>query len=131
MSGRLSRARAMAALKLNAERQALSSEDQRKYRRAADGLSVDIRVCGLGPALAMLLAEKDEAPKLLFDDLAQWLLVGWPATIGQSIDGVPTRRPDQFKHLVEGDQPQYRLWRGEALEFAGWLKRLARAFLAE
>ncbi len=115
---------------MNKEARKLNTDGRRAYAGAADHLPADIRVCGLGPALAMLLAETGEGPKLLFDDLAEWLLVGWPRSLGQA-GSVGGDREVRFKYLVGGDQAHYRLWRGEALEFAGWLKRLARAFLRE
>jgi hypothetical protein len=133
MTERLSLRRARAALKASEPRRKpnLNHDEKRlskEYRQAAESLPADIHVCCLVPALAMLLAREKKGGDALFDDMAGWLFV----ECGMPVPGhSPTsaNRGQTLAKLTDVDQNLYLVLKTEALEYAGWLKRFAQAFI--
>jgi CRISPR-associated protein Cmr5 len=99
-----------------------------EYLSNANSLPASIVMNGLGQACAMLLAQaknqaaEEDAHRLLYDHLHNWLCVGKQAVY-----------PDQ-SNLVEAiiyhGQRQYTQAQVEALAYLEWLKKFAQAYLA-
>ena len=135
MVERLSLSRAKAALMATENLRTPNPNEEEKrrradYRRAAESLPADIHICCLGPALAMLLSNEKDGARQLFDDLVSWLFENWPyaETPSGRYDG---DRSAALNKLVNATQVQYLALKTEALEYSGWLKRFAEAFIGK
>jgi CRISPR type III-B/RAMP module-associated protein Cmr5 len=132
---RLSIKRARAALDASAEFRKQTASDpekkkRREYRQLAEGLPADIHVCCLVPALAMLLSKEKDGGKQLFDHMADWLFQQWEDSPLKNMHSPKTTdRAATLTTLTGVGQADYLALKNEALEYAGWLKRLAQAFI--
>jgi CRISPR type III-B/RAMP module-associated protein Cmr5 len=92
------------------------------YKRQAKGLPAMLLASGLAPTLAFLWS-KGGAHAELAAHISSWIL---RSVFGKDGDGSVERC---LRALAEADSAGYRRAEGEALEIAGWLKRLADAYL--
>ncbi len=114
------------------ERVKKSSLPKDKYLSYAEGLPAAILMNGLGQAAATLLSAskgKDGDPHLvLYKDLEDWLL-------NECKNSPYYRGNDKEKNLMkaitEGTKMDYQKAQVEALKWLEWLKKFARAYLAE
>jgi CRISPR type III-B/RAMP module-associated protein Cmr5 len=95
---------------------------QADYKRQAKGLPAMLLASGLAPTLAFL-SSKGDAHAELAGHISSWIL---HSVFGKDEDGSVERC---LHALAEADSAGYRRAEGEALEIAGWLKRLADAYL--
>lgn len=123
----LSQKRAAHALsrvnKVKGERDAQTGD---KYATHLQGVPATILYSGLGQAMAMLLSKGNEEVhrRIIFDDLEDWLCRSWqdrPQAFGdaQGLMGA----------ITTASEDDYLLAHAEALEYLGWLKKLATAYL--
>jgi CRISPR type III-B/RAMP module-associated protein Cmr5 len=93
--------------------------DAKEFRQEVQQLPSRIQACGLGQTLAFY-ASKGEGK--LHD------------RIGCSVAGFVSKTPrtiDYLEGLMKGDAASYRHQTREALAFAEWLKRYAKALISE
>jgi CRISPR-associated protein Cmr5 len=96
----------------------------REYKSYAESLPTMVVVNGLGQACATLLAQAkgdpDDAHRLLYDHLEDWLCVH---------NAAYDRKP-LIEAIIKGDQDQYVRAQFEALAYLTWLKKFAQAQLS-
>ena len=102
----------------------LKSEEQKEFISYASGLPAMIHMNGLGQAMAFCkLKGKDRKS---YGQLYQ-LVSDWLCQSGQPYDGQ--------QHVLEGitqcDMAHYQIAQAEALVLMSWVKKFAKAFLAE
>jgi CRISPR type III-B/RAMP module-associated protein Cmr5 len=90
-----------------------SVRDKSKYKAKVNGAPALIQSCGLGPALAFMMAKGDfgDYP----DHLAKWILK----------DATYSRAKDLMKEIMDSDSSRYREMTMEAFAITNWLKRFA------
>jgi CRISPR type III-B/RAMP module-associated protein Cmr5 len=101
-----------------------------KYLTAVRGLPAEIRLVGLGQALATLLSRgKSDGGagfKLLYDHVEDWMLLKNPHQVYPS----PTAAAPRLLHtIIAGDNTNYQLAVAEVDAYLAVLKRLAEIFL--
>ena len=106
----------------------LNAEGQKEFISYASGLPAMIHMNGLGQAMAFYKSKakaknKDiEAYKALYQLVSDWLC--------QS--GQPYQDKDNvLEGITQCDQAHYQLAQAEALVLMSWVKKFAKAFLAE
>ena len=102
----------------------LKPEEQKEFISYASGLPAMIHMNGLGQAMAFCkLKGKDRKS---YGQLYQ-LVSDWLCQSGQTYDGQ--------QHVLEGitqcDMAHYQIAQAEALVLMSWVKKFAKAFLAE
>lgn len=100
-----------------------------EYLTAVRGLPAEIRLVGLGQALATLLSRSDPKKaktgfRHLYDHVEDWLMV-------RAIYDRPKDKPALLHAIVDGDNGQYRRAVAEADAYLAVLKRLAEALLTQ
>ncbi len=102
----------------------LKADEQKEFISYASGLPAMIHMNGLGQAMAFcqLKAKDRDSYKQLYTLVSDWLC--------------QSRQPYQGKNnVLEGitqcDQARYQLAQAEALVLMSWVKKFAKAFLAE
>ena len=109
--------RAQEALK--AVRGRLNQPKAKEYRQEAQQLPSRIQACGLGQTLAFYASKRDEDPyHTLGETLARRL-------------GEAATTVDYLERIMAGDAATYRRETREALAFAEWLKRYAKALIPD
>lgn len=112
--------------------------DHAKYATAAEETPVMIRTLGLGQTVATLAAKKDGGADVLAATLATWLLQDCPYSPWRTknpADRVQLPQDDAARtarlldNIAVAEHGSYRIAQLEAVEYAGWLKRLAQAFV--
>lgn len=98
--------------------------DYGNYRAHARGLPATIVSSGLGHALAMELARAEKMPgrKLLFADVAAWLLEEWPLSPYHG-------HSDVLEAIAAGSEPHYVRAQVEVMALVRWLKLFAEAHM--
>lgn len=106
--------------------QAVSPKLQSDYQSYANSLPASIVMNGLGQACAMLLAQaggKQDAHRLLYDHLKDWLCLGEHAVYpGQA---------DLVEAVIGHGQRHYVRAQIEALAYLDWLKKFSQAYLTK
>jgi CRISPR-associated protein Cmr5 len=117
-------------------RHALERIDQLKgktpghYVSYVKALPATIIKNGLAQALAMeLAAQKDPGHRRLYQDCAQWLCSGWPASPIRRTAAAPANDGDFIRAIVNSDEDALVRLQIETLEYLFWLKKFAIAFL--
>jgi CRISPR-associated protein Cmr5 len=97
-----------------------------KYATHLQGVPATILYSGLGQALALLLAKGTEEKhrKDIYDDLQDWLCHTWEDRPQTFKDGQTL-----MKAITQSSEAEYLLAHVETLEYLGWLKKFATAFL--
>jgi CRISPR type III-B/RAMP module-associated protein Cmr5 len=101
-----------------------------EYLTAVRGLPADIRLVGLGQALAILLSRSDVEKKdkdgfrHLYDHVQSWLVAE------RKIYELQKEKPTLLDAIIAGDDSSYRRATAEADAYLAVLKRLAEALLA-
>ena len=96
-------------------------EIRAKYLTQVKSLPSLILGGGLGQAAAMLLADKEVAPHILYEHLSAWLVGKRRFYSGED--------DDLLGLITKGTRGAYLAAQEEALAFLVWLKRFADAFL--
>jgi CRISPR-associated protein Cmr5 len=98
------------------------------YLSYVEALPAAIHANGLGQAIAMELAAKDEGHKYLASDVSGWLCGSDEAAPYR--DFSPTMDPHALlSAIVENNESRYLWAQSEALALLVWLKKIARAML--
>ena len=97
----------------------------------ASGLPAMIHMNGLGQAMAFckLKSKERESYAQLYNLVSDWLCI-------ESSGTQPSKQPyhqynDVLTGITQSDMAQYQLAQAEALVFMSWVKKFAKAFLAE
>ncbi|MGR8932073.1 MAG: type III-B CRISPR module-associated protein Cmr5 [Gammaproteobacteria bacterium] len=104
--------------------QKLDKEGLKEFRSYASGLPAMIHMNGLGQALAFcrLKGAERKSYMMLYQMLSDWLCAKNNPYAGKQ---------DALDGIVESDMAHYQLAQAEALQFLSWVKKFAKAFLAE
>lgn len=125
MSRTLEQQRAAFALEFINAQLAVEQKDKDKLNTHIHKLPSLILQCGLGQALAFLLADaggKQVPSKILYDALQEWLCAEQrPMRV--------YRRTQLIEALVEGSRNEYFRAQEESLMLLNWLKKFAAAKL--
>lgn len=113
------------------------ARDKSDYLNAVKGLPAEIRLIGLGQALATLRANDKKGRKLLYEHLEDWI---FDSKSGRIYASRPAQ-PPYLLHALIGDGPpgqtvssvqgNYRLAVAEADAYLAILKRFAEVFLTD
>lgn len=109
-------------------------ELQGRYRQYAERLPAMLISSGLGQTLAFLRSKSNgvsreaRAYERLYADMQAWLVCGAPVT-WLAPGGTPLTDPDVLKRIQGTTNATLSHATLEALAYAGWLKRLAQAYL--
>lgn len=109
------------------------SKGQTEYRSHTQGLPFMIHANGLGQAYAFYLANCGDKPSYreICDTLAEWLLAeGQPYHAEKPWPG-DTAREKLLRAITESEMRVYLIAQAEAVEYMGWVKRFADAFINE
>jgi CRISPR type III-B/RAMP module-associated protein Cmr5 len=104
-----------------------------KYLTAVRGLPAEIRLVGLGQALATLRSRSEgretekDGNRRLYRDVEHWVLDGNPIKIFPT----SSENPRLLHAIVAGDNSKYRLAVAEIDGYLAVLKRLAEIFLSD
>lgn len=102
----------------------LKPKEQKEFISYANNLPAMIHMNGLGQAAAFCkLKSKD---RLAYGALYQ-LLSDWLSQSGQPY----AQQKDLLSGITQSDMAHYQLAQAEALVFMSWVKKFAKAFLAE
>jgi CRISPR type III-B/RAMP module-associated protein Cmr5 len=111
---------------------AKSGKEADKYLTAVRRLPAEIRLVGLGQALAILLSRSDgrkadqDGLRRLYDDIEDWMLDASPNKIREA----PQKTPRLLQAIIDGENDRYRLMVAEVDGYLAVLKRLAEIFLS-
>ena len=102
----------------------LKADEQKEFISYASGLPAMIHMNGLGQAMAFCqLKAKDRASYLqLYQLVSDWLCQS-----GQPYQS----KSNVLEGITQCDQAHYQLAQAEALVLMSWVKKFAKAFLAE
>jgi CRISPR-associated protein Cmr5 len=102
----------------------LKPEEQKEFISYASGLPAMIHMNGLGQAMAFckVKGKERESYKQLYQLVSDWL-----CQPGQPYAG----KADALEGITQHDMTHYQLAQAEGLVLMSWVKKLAKAFLAE
>ncbi|WP_124728250.1 type III-B CRISPR module-associated protein Cmr5 [Staphylospora marina] len=114
--------------KVKERKETLDTQKADDYAGYVIRLPADIRINGLGQALAQLLAaaklDPSDPHRLVYNDLSEWLTKEHPHSPYRNHD-------DLLDALMERGRAEY-LWAlGEAMTWLEWHKKLCTAFLKQ
>jgi len=102
----------------------LTTVEQKDFNSYASGLPAMIHMNGLGQAMAFCKMKGKDRPS--YAALYQ-LVSAWLCKEGQPYHG----KADVLTGIIESDRAKYQLAQAEALVLMSWVKKFAKAYLAE
>jgi CRISPR-associated protein Cmr5 len=102
----------------------LKPDAQKEFISYASGLPAMIHMNGLGQAMAFckVKGKERESYQQLYALVSEWLCKPGQPYAGQ---------PDVLTGITQADMAHYQLAQAETLVFMSWVKKFAKAFLAE
>jgi CRISPR-associated protein Cmr5 len=101
----------------------LNADEKKEFISYASGLPAMIHMNGLGQAMAFCKSKvKANAYQTLYQLVSDWL-----CDLGQPYHG----KNNVLNGITSCDRAQYQLAQAEALVLMSWVKKFAKAFLAE
>lgn len=122
--------RASYALKRVTAAQNNNDLDKEAFKARAAELPAMIQMNGLGQAAAFYRMKGDtHAHRALYDLLSNWLCRAPEAHTPEA--GIYHTHGDLIHGITQSDQKDYRVAQAEALALMDWVKRFAKAFIAD
>lgn len=110
----------------------LDADRQSRYRARASDLPAMIQMNGLGQTAAFYrMKGRDHAHSYLYDLLSEWLCRERGGPDGFTQDGPYHNHSGLLRGITHEDARVYRVAQAEALALMDWVKKFAKAYLAE
>lgn len=118
--------RAKFALESIKKLQKLEPKNQKEFISYASGLPAMIHMNGLGQAMAFCKLKGKDKDHVAYNELYQ-IVSKWICQQGQPYQD----KTDILEGITQCDMVHYQLAQAETIVFMGWVKKFAKAFLAE